>query len=193
MMGEIGERKGAFDLAECIPEILKSVPNAQFRFAGNGETGRLQALVDQLGVADHVDVMGWTAGQDKIDAFQNADVYCLPSYAENLPVSVLEAMAARLPVVGTPVAGTPEEIIEGTTGFMVPPGDRDGITQRISQLLSDEDLRRSMGAAGRARAEKHFENEVVCQRLIALWREVIQVRAEDKPANFRPPDYSGGV
>jgi len=193
MMGEIGDRKGAFDLAECIPEILKAVPNTQFRFAGNGETDRLQAMVEQLGVADHVDVMGWTAGQDKIDAFQNADVYCLPSYAENLPVSVLEAMAARLPVVGTPVAGTPEEIIEGTTGFMVTPGDREGITKRISQLLSDEKLRRSMGDAGRTRAEEHFDNEVVCRRLIGLWREAIQGRTEDKQANFRPSDYSGGV
>jgi glycosyltransferase involved in cell wall biosynthesis len=193
MMGEIGDRKGAFDLAECIPDILKAIPNTQFRFAGNGETDRLQALVEQLGVAHHVDVMGWTAGQDKIDAFQNADVYCLPSYAENLPVSVLEAMAARLPVVGTPVAGTPEEIIEGTTGFMVAPGDRKGITQRISQLLSDKNLRQSMGAAGRTRAEKHFDNEVVCQRLIGLWHEAIHARTKDKPANFRPSDYNGAV
>jgi len=193
MMGEIGERKGAFDLAEAIPTVLEHVPDAQFRFAGNGETDKLQAQVDALGITDHVDVMGWTAGEDKIEAFQTADVYCLPSYAENLPVSVLEAMAARLPVVGTPIAGTPEEIIEGETGFMVEPGDQNAIAERLVRLLSDESMRQKMGLAGRTRAEEHFDNEVVCNRLIGIWRSVIASRGEESAPNFRPSDYSKGV
>jgi len=192
MMGEIGERKGAFDLVQAIPKILSSVPEARFRFAGNGETEKLQQMVDDLGISDHVDVMGWTAGQDKIDAFQAADVYCLPSYAENLPVSVLEAMAARLPVVGTPVAGTPEEIIEGETGYMVEPGDITALAARLIELLSDAELRARMGTAGRARAEAHFDNEVVCTRLIDLWQQSIDARTEEGAANFRPSDYSNG-
>jgi glycosyltransferase involved in cell wall biosynthesis len=173
MMGEIGERKGAFDLVQAIPAVLKSVPNAHFRFAGNGETETLQSMANELGIAEHVDVMGWTAGEDKTEAFQTADVYCLPSYAENLPVSILEAMAARLPVVSTPVAGTPEEVIEGETGFLVQPGHQADLSERLIRLLADEDLRLKMGQAGRKRAEEHFDNEVVCQRLIALWRSTI--------------------
>ncbi len=190
MMGEIGERKGASDRVEAIPTVLDKVPNALFRFAGNGETRVLQQRADALGIGDHVDVMGWTAGEDKIRAFQSADVYCLPSYAENLPVSVLEAMASRLPVVGTPVAGTPEEIIEGVTGFMVEPGDRAGIADRLNRLLSDEALRHEMGAAGRARAEALFDNEVVCARLIELWRGAIATQTEGIAAKIRPSDYS---
>jgi glycosyltransferase involved in cell wall biosynthesis len=116
--------------------------------------------------------MGWTAGPDKTQAFKSADVYCLPSYAENLPVSVLEGMAASLPVVGTPVAGTPEAILDGQTGFMVEPGDREALTDRLIRLLLDPRLRAQMGAAGRARAEEHFDNEVVVGRLVALWREL---------------------
>ena len=193
MMGEIGERKGAFDLIETIPSVLSQVPNARFRFAGNGETDKLQAMADDLGITEHVDVMGWTAGDDKIQAFRTADVYCLPSYAENLPVSVLEAMAARLPVVGTPIAGTPEEIIEGETGFMVDPGDKDALADRLVRLLVDPDLRKKMGDAGRARAEAHFDNEVVCNRLIELWRAAIAAGTEDTAAKFRPSDYSEGV
>jgi glycosyltransferase involved in cell wall biosynthesis len=172
MMGEIGERKGAFDLCECIPDILSAVPDARFRFAGNGETDKLAARVEALGLTEHVDVMGWTAGPDKTQAFKSADVYCLPSYAENLPVSVLEGMAASLPVVGTPVAGTPEAILDGQTGFMVEPGDREALTDRLIRLLLDPRLRAQMGAAGRARAEEHFDNEVVVGRLVALWREL---------------------
>lgn len=193
MMGEVGERKGAFDLVEAIPTVRAAVPDVRFRFAGNGETERLQARADELGLTDCVDVMGWTAGKAKIAAFQTSDVYCLPSYAENLPVSVLEAMAARLPVVGTPVAGTPEEIIEGETGFMVNPGDRDAIADRLIRLLTDSDLRDRMGAAGRARVESHFENEVVSNRLISLWRQAIASKSEESAANFRPSEYSEGV
>lgn len=193
MMGEVGERKGAFDLVEAIPRVRQAVPEARFRFAGNGETDRLQARVDELGLTACVDVMGWTAGRAKIEAFQTSDVYCLPSYAENLPVSVLEAMAARLPVVGTPIAGTPEEIIEGTTGFMVTPGDRDAIADRLIRLLTDDSLRRTMGDAGRARVETHFANEVVCKRLIDLWRRAIATKSQESPANFRPSEYSEGV
>lgn len=193
MMGEVGERKGAFDLVEAIPTVLASVPTARFRFAGNGETERLQERVDALGVTASVDVMGWTAGDAKTAAFQTADVYCLPSYAENLPVSVLEAMAARLPVVGTPVAGTPEEIIEGETGFMIQPGDRDAIADRLIRLLTDPALRANMGAAGRSRVEKHFENEVVTARLIELWRKAISSKGEETGANFRPSEYSEEV
>jgi glycosyltransferase involved in cell wall biosynthesis len=193
MMGEVGERKGAFDLVEAIPTVLASVPTARFRFAGNGETERLQERVDALGLTESVDVMGWTAGDAKTAAFQTADVYCLPSYAENLPVSVLEAMAARLPVVGTPVAGTPEEIIEGETGFMIQPGDRDAIADRLIRLLTDPVLRANMGAAGRSRVEKHFENEVVTARLIELWRKAISSKGEETGANFRPSEYSEEV
>jgi glycosyltransferase involved in cell wall biosynthesis len=193
MMGEIGERKGAFDLIDAIPTVLSRVPNAFFRFAGNGETEALQAKADTLGIAKHVDVMGWTAGDEKRRAFESADVYCLPSYAENLPVSILEAMAARLPVVGTPIAGTPEEIIEGETGFMVNPGDIPELAERLVRLLSQPQLRKKMGNAGRLRAEQHFDNEVVCNRLIGIWRDVITVRGEESAANFRPSDYSEGV
>ena len=192
MMGEIGERKGAFDLVEAIPQVLEEVPDTFFRFAGNGETEALQDRANALGISTHVDVMGWTAGEDKLRAFQSADVYCLPSYAENLPVSVLEAMAARLPVVGTPVAGTPEEIIEGETGYMVEPGDRAALANRLIRLLKDTSLRERMGAAGRRRAEEHFDNEVVCDRLIGLWRDAIKASAQVTRAKIRPSDYSEG-
>ena len=173
MMGEIGERKGAFDLIRTVPSVLKMVPDAYFRFAGNGETEELQRMADELGIQDHVDVMGWTAGEAKVDAFQSADVYCLPSYAENLPVSILEAMAARLPVISTPVAGTPEEVLEGKTGFLVQPGDVNALSDRLIRLLNDEALRTSMGQAGRKHAEENFDNEVVCKRLIELWESTL--------------------
>ncbi len=171
MMGEIGARKGAFDLAAVIPRVLAEVPDARFRFGGNGEIEELERQVKELGVEAHVDVLGWVSGADKVAAFRAAHVYCLPSYNENLPVSILEAMAAGLPVVGTDVAGTPEEVLEGETGFLVQPGDKDALADRLIRLLRDSGLRDEMGQAGLSRAEQHFENEVVVERLVSIWRD----------------------
>jgi glycosyltransferase involved in cell wall biosynthesis len=173
MMGEIGERKGAFDLLAAIPSVLERVPNARFRFAGNGEIDRLHTAVDSMGLSAHVDVLGWVSGDTKVQAFLDADVYCLPSYAENLPVSVLEAMAARLPVVSTDIAGTPEAVIDGETGFLVTPGDRSAIAEKLTVLLANQTLRKKMAQAGRARAELHFDNEVVVKHLLSLWKSTI--------------------
>lgn len=172
MLGVLDERKGPFDLAAAIPAVLERVPNALFRFGGNGDLDRMRALVQELGVADHVELLGWVAGDDKLAALRAAHVYCLPSHFENLPVSILEGMAAALPVVSTRIAGIPEEVIEGETGFLVEPRDVDALGDRLARLLEDPDLRARMGAAGRARAEACFDNEVVVQRLVSLWRRV---------------------
>ena len=173
MMGVIDERKGPFDLVRAIPAVLAKVPTARFVFGGHGDLDRMRALCAELGVGDHVELPGWISGEAKLEAFRQADVYCLPSHFENLPVSIIEAMAAGLPVVATDIAGVPEEVIEGQTGFLVPPRDVAGLADRLARLLAEPALRQAMGAAGRARALACFDNEVVVTRLLALWRRVL--------------------
>lgn len=173
MMGEIGQRKGAFDLVAAMPAVLAACPGTRFRFGGNGEIDRLKAELAAVGATEAATVLGWVAGDDKLREFRDADVYCLPSYNENLPVSVLEAMAARLPVVSTDIAGTPEEVREGETGFLIRPGDRAALADRLIRLLQSPELRRQMGESGRRRVDACFENEVVVARLRRLWEQAI--------------------
>ncbi|MBN1337612.1 MAG: glycosyltransferase family 4 protein [Deltaproteobacteria bacterium] len=172
-MGAIGDRKGAFDLLSCVPALLDRHPGTRFVFGGDGEVDRLKAEADRLGVSRALEVPGWLRGERKIAAFLEADVFCLPSHHENLPVAILEAMAARLPVISTQVAGIPEEVVEGETGLLVPPGDRAGLEAALDRLLGDPLSRHRMGAAGRARAEAVFDNEVVVERLKTLWGEAL--------------------
>jgi glycosyltransferase involved in cell wall biosynthesis len=84
-------------------------------------------------------------------------------------VSVLEAMAARLPVVSTAIAGTPEAVKDGESGFLVTPGDRAALADRLARLAADGSLRASMGQAGRALAEARFGSEAIAARLRKLW------------------------
>ncbi len=174
-MGAIGDRKGAFDLLACAPGLLALHPGTRFVFGGDGEVERLLAEAGHLGVAHAIEAPGWLQGDRKTAAFQDADVFCLPSHHENLPVAILEAMAARLPVVATPVAGIPEEVDDGTTGLLVPPGDRAALEAALARLLDDRPLAARMGAAGRARAEAVFDNEVVVTRLKELWNEAREI------------------
>lgn len=171
-MGLIGDRKGTWDLLEAAAMVRRRAPSARFVFGGNGEVEKLRGEVVRLGLTDCVDVLGWVSGADKLRHFAEADIYCLPSYNEGLPMSILEAMADRLPVVSTPIAGIPEAVIEGETGHLVAPGDCASLAARLGDLLEDHEARVAMGEAARARAELCFDAEVVTSQVITLWREL---------------------
>ena len=176
-MGIVGDRKGTFDLARSIPAALEQAPGARFVFGGNGEVDALRTLLDELGVARSCDVLGWISGDDKRAAFDQATVYCLPSYHEGLPMSILEAMAGGLPVVSTPIAGIPEAVIDGETGYLVAPGDTPALARRLGRLLSDGAHARALGAAGAARAGACFDVDVVVAQVASLWRTILAERA----------------
>lgn len=172
-MGILGQRKGTWDLLGAIPKVLESVPDALFRFGGNGEVQRLESEARRMGISRNVEVLGWLRGDQKLRAFREAHVYCLPSYNEVMPVSVLEAMGASLPVVSTTVAGIPECVVDGETGYLIEPGDRASLANRLTRLLSDPALAERMGQAGRRRAETHFDDEVVAKQLVTIWQDAI--------------------
>lgn len=173
-MGEIGDRKGTWDLLAAVPRVLRRVPEAQFRFCGNGEVERLRDTVARRGLAAHVSVPGWVSGAARLAEYEGADVFCLPSYHEALPMSILEAMAMGLPVVSTPIAGIPESVEAGQTGALVEPGDRDALADQLALLLGDAALRRAQGAAGRRLAEARFGLDVIIRQHRSLWDDVRQ-------------------
>lgn len=173
-MGLIGNRKGTFDLMRAVPEVLRAVPNARFRFGGNGEVDKLEAMARELGVAHAVELLGWVRGDDKVRAFRQATVYCLPSYHEALPVSVLEAMAASLPVVSTTIAGIPQAVLEGETGYLIAPGDVSALAQKLIRVLEDTEAARRMGERGLERARACFDHEVVGQAVVKIWEDAIR-------------------
>jgi len=173
-MGRIGERKGTWDLLNAIPRVLERVPNAHFRFGGDGEIEELHRRAEAAGISEHVETLGWVSGEAKLEAFAAASVYCLPSYNEGLPVSVLEAMACGLPVVSTPIAGIPEAVIKGETGHLVETGDSNTLADKLIELLADPLAAHAMGLNGRARAERLFALEVVVEQLLSIWTEAIE-------------------
>lgn len=172
-MGRVGERKGIFDLVEAWPAIVEACPSARLRVGGDGDLERLRRQIATLGVQDSVEVLGWISGDARLEAYADADVYCLPSYAEGLPISVLEAMASGLAVVSTTVDGIPDAVVEAETGFLLEPADGPGTADRLIRLLQDVELRDRFGVASRARVEQVFDGDILAATLLDYWRELV--------------------
>jgi glycosyltransferase involved in cell wall biosynthesis len=116
-------------------------------------------MSERLGLGGQVRWQG-AIGQDRIREFYaECDVFCLPSFAEGVPIVLMEAMAMEVPVVANAITGIVELVEDGVSGFLVRPGRVDELTDRLGQLLQDPVLRASMGRAGRAKVADEYDLE----------------------------------
>lgn len=116
--------------------------------------------------------------RDIADLLRGAHIACQPStYREGLPKSALEAAACARPLVTTDVPGCREAVVDGVTGFLVPPGDAPALAAALKKLIDDPDLRADMGAAGRARTATEFADAVVCKKTILVYEALTQSRS----------------
>jgi len=154
---------------------IRHVPNAIFVLAGDGpERACLEAQADRLGIGDRVIFLGHR--NDVADLLASCDLFVLPSLYEGLPLSLLEAMAAGKPVVATSVGGTPEAVLDGETGFLVPPRDPAPLVGAIHRLLADACLRRKMGLAGRLRVQRNFSTMQMVARVTQTYEKLLDRR-----------------
>ncbi len=183
-LGAFGKRKGTFDLIEAGARVAERRPNVVFELGGDQAVNELRALIDERGLHDNVRILGWIRGEDKLDAFRRAHVFALPSYHEGLPIAVLEALAAGLPLVTTPVGGIPEVIENGVNGVLIEPGDVEALAAGLLRLLDDEDLRRRM-AETNVRVAREDHDASVVARTLCLWYDEIVARRSDAPPRAR--------
>jgi glycosyltransferase involved in cell wall biosynthesis len=165
--------KGVGYFLDAIPAILREVPAARFLILGRGEgEGPLREKARALGVEDRVVFAGFRKEIERF--YRTMDVSVLTSLSEGLSLTLLESMGHGLPVVVTRVGGNPEVVIDGETGFLVPPRDASLFAERVVRLLRDPDLRERMGRAGRARVESHFTLRDAARRYVTIYENVIE-------------------
>ncbi|WP_242335847.1 MULTISPECIES: glycosyltransferase [unclassified Anaeromyxobacter] len=163
--------KGQTDLLHAMREVVRARPEARLVLVGDGaRRPLLERAARQLGVAEHCHFLGHR--RDVASLLARAEVAVSPSYAEGISNALLEAMAARLPVVATSVGGTPELVHEGEEGFLVPPGAPAVLARRLLELLDDAPLRRRMGERGRRRVEREFSVEQMRASYDALYEDL---------------------
>ncbi len=169
-LGRFGRRKGIFDLLQAMAIVRRSEPSAILRCGGDGDIAGVERQIAELGLTGCVEVLGWVSGARKQHELARASVYVLPSYAEGLPMGILEAMAAGLPTVSTTIGGIPDAIDEGVDGFLIPPGDVEALADRIVRLLQDPALRSQMAAIAREKAIARFGADQVIAQVEDLYR-----------------------
>jgi glycosyltransferase involved in cell wall biosynthesis len=131
----------------------------------------VQALAKELGLSGRVDFLG--ARDDVSHILAKANVFVLTSNWEGLPISILEAMRAGLPVIASDVGGVREAVIDGESGFLVDRGNLILLRSRLQQLLSDSELRKKMGEAGRKCYLEHFTVERMLEATLRVYNEVL--------------------
>jgi glycosyltransferase involved in cell wall biosynthesis len=173
-VGRLTPEKGQTVLLEAAAQMIGNGTPVDFVLAGWGPSAEaLEAQARSLGIADRVTFAG-AVGQDRLsELFASADVFCLPSFAEGVPIVLMEAMASGVPVVTTPIAGIPELVRNEESGVLVPPGRADLLAAALQRLLDDPVEARRLAANGRVAVEKEFDLAVNCRRL----REVLEGRA----------------
>ena len=163
--------KRAADVIEVFARVRRRV-DARLVLVGDGpDLSRALALARRLEVADDVTTVGVV--DDVAPFLQTTDLLLLPSAAESFGLVALEAMASRVPVVASRTGGLPEVVPDGRAGYLLPPGDVDAMAARAVELLTDEQLHRRCGEAGREQA-KSFGCELVVPRFEALYRRVLK-------------------
>jgi glycosyltransferase involved in cell wall biosynthesis len=165
--------KGVADFVEAA-RILKG--EAEFVMVGAPDEGNPNTITEQELLAWQAEKkITWLGPRRDIAALlAGAHIACQPStYREGLPKSALEAMAAGKPLVATDIPGCREAVINGETGFLVPPRDPPALAAAIRQLIDSAELRIRFGAAGRARAEQEFADSVICAQTLLVYQALI--------------------
>lgn len=167
--------KGQTLLIEGLAELERRGVPARLTIVGDGPgLTALRHLATGLGVLDRVDLPGAVGQQDIRGYYERADLFALPSFAEGVPVVLMEAMAMGLPVVASRITGIPELVEEGRSGLLVVPGRKDELVGALESVLTAPAERRlEMGRAGREKVCAEFDIEHTARRLVDLFGELI--------------------
>lgn len=171
-VGRLEEQKGQRYLLAAVPELVREIPDLTVVLAGEGREGpALRRQAEDLGVGSRVHFLG--TRRDLPRLFQALDLFVHPSLWEGLPLTLLMAMGAGLPVVGTRVSGVTEVIQDGINGRLLPPGDRGALAQAILGLYRQPELRGRLGDAARRTVIEGYSQEVMLRRVEQIYLKIL--------------------
>jgi glycosyltransferase involved in cell wall biosynthesis len=162
-------RKGIHEILAAAPAIVAALPNARFVCVGQDVERIEETRVRGTALAPFFSFEGSKNGDQMVAYFEGADLLLLPSHSEGLPIALLEAMAASLPVVSCPVNGIPEAMSDPDNGRLIPPRDPAALAQAVIELARDPERRARIGAANRRRVEREFDQSAYAEGLGAIY------------------------
>ena len=174
-LGRLHEKKGFGVLIEAIGHLVADGMDCTCTIAGEGpERSDLETRIANAGLGARIALPGWT---DRVAEFlAPADIFVLPSFQEDFPLAVLDAMASGMPMVASAIDGPKDFLADGKTALLVPPGDATALAKAIRRLIEDASLREALGRAARAEAEQKYSFPAIGRRLAAALGNVLAGR-----------------
>jgi glycosyltransferase involved in cell wall biosynthesis len=168
--------KGHEYFIEAARQILAKRDDVTFIIVGEGpEEQPIRRLIEQLGLTARIRMLGFR--DDLLNVFRSLDIFVIPSVeGDTIPQVLMQALAMGLSVVSTTVGSIPDVVIEGETGFVVPPRDAHALADRVLPLLDDAGLRARMGANGRALVERSYSIDKMLDRMEAVYQSLVHAR-----------------
>lgn len=173
--GTLNSRKGYSDMIRAFDKIAMKFPDWKIVFAGNGEIELGKLLARKLGIEKQNVFLGWVNGDAKDKAFKEASIFCLPSYAEGFPMSVLDAWAYRLPVITTPVGGISDIAKDGENLLLFNPGDVDVLAIQMDKMINDVFLRNAISKKSEELAATTFSLMTMNKEVGKLYNELLSL------------------
>lgn len=197
--GRCSESKGIYDLLQATLQLRRVIPKLRIECAGDGDLDEVERAIASMGLADRVRVHGWVDSRRRDELLARAAVFVLPSHAEGLPMSVLEAMAAGCPVIASAVGGIPDLVQDGVNGLLIPAGDTRALAAAMRRLIEDSALARKLGVAARATIAARYTGERMLERLEQIYRSLgvgqtaLTSRETRRPAELAPASFMPSV
>ena len=185
-VGRLAAMKGLPVLFESLAQLRERYPDLKLTVVGDGqERPEIEASAHRLGLRQMIDFVGYKSQTEVREYLQQTDIFILPSFAEGVPVVLMEAMAASVPVLTTRIAGVPELVKHGESGWLVPPGDQQSLADSLAMLVEDADLRKRLGEKGRAKVALDFNIETEAKKLADIFRQVVVGEEQVSPTQSR--------
>jgi glycosyltransferase involved in cell wall biosynthesis len=174
-VARLSKEKGLHYLLQAFALVAGRYPQARLLLAGDGpERQRLERLASRLGLGERARFLGEVPHEQVPEVLQEIDIFAMPSTYEGFGVAALEAEAMEVPVVASRVYGIPDVVLDGETGLLVPPRDRQALAAALERLAADGDLRRRLGQAGRAFVAEHYSWEDNTAQMEALYEAAVR-------------------
>lgn len=168
-LGKVCADKGVFELIEAFRAVWDAFPRATLVIGGDGEIARAAAKAESIGVRNVIQFVGWVTGHEKQRLLNESSVFVLPSHAEGMPMTLLEAMAHGLAVIATPIGGICDVVTHGTDGLLVPPREVEPLAAAMHRLLGDANLRMALGEHAKKKIAEQFAPNAVLAKIDNLY------------------------
>ena len=170
-VGRLSGEKGVPVLLESLHLLKQQNYDFQLNLLGDGDARQaLEQLVREKGLANNVRFAGFVDQTTIVDTLSNSDIFVLPSFAEGIPVALMEAMAMGVPVIATYVGGVAELVIDKVTGLVTYPSDREGLARAIATYIDDETLCKQIADNAREKVTRDFMIDDQIDKLSQLFR-----------------------